>query len=156
MRIGLNIKLTFPDAKAYRSGRISIPFETQKHTIPDACQLQNRLVKRLLMMLRSSELIVLLVLCMGKYVESASPSYNNPVNQSTNQQQKITDGKSFYRQTKGSISLSWGCSTWYGCFNIGSFYLCGYCCFWFTKGTAILLAASRFRAGSCSNRSIFF
>ena len=62
MRIGLNIKLTFPDAKAYRSGRISIPFETQKHTIPDACQLQNRLVKRLLMMLRSSELIVLLVL----------------------------------------------------------------------------------------------
>ena len=36
------------------------------------------------------------------------------------------------------------------------FYVCGYCCFWLSKGTAILLASSRFRAGRCSNRSLFF
>lgn len=74
------------------------------HTIMDAYNFEKWLVERVLKASSLSELIVLLVLYMGKYVVCASPSYNNPVNQSTNQPLKITDGKSFYRQTKGSIS----------------------------------------------------
>ena len=73
------------------------------HTIMDAYSFEKWLVERVLKASSLSELIVLLVLCMGKYVESASPSYNNPVNQSTNQQQKITNADLFIGKHKDQL-----------------------------------------------------
>ena len=100
------------------------------HTIMDAYNFEKWLVERVLKASSLSELIVLLVLCMGKYVVCASPSYNNSVNQRTYQpQKKITNADLFIGKHKDQL------------INLGDavldmvvlisvrFYVCGYCCF---------------------------
>ena len=98
------------------------------HTIMDAYSFEKWLVERVLKASSLSELIVLLVLYMGKYVVCASPSYNNPVNQRQNNQNS-TDADLFIGKHKDLL------------INLGDavldmvvlipvrFYVCGYCCF---------------------------